>query len=63
MTRLQDMTDVVLDATLTRLYTRHLDAEGGRRLILHRLIVDVLAEQKTRRDVVLGIVEPTAVGA
>lgn len=45
-----EMTDLQLDLTLEHCYRQHRDATLGRRAIIHKVIVDVLAEQKTRRD-------------
>lgn len=49
-TRPQDMTDLQLDIALEHCYHQHRDAALGRRAVIHSVIVDVLAEQKRRRD-------------
>lgn len=49
------MTDLQLDTTLDYCFTQHKGAKAGRRVVIHRVIVDVLAEQKVRRDEVLRI--------
>lgn len=54
-TRPCDMTDLQLDITLEHCYARHAEADKGRRAVIHQVIVDVLAEQKTRRDERLGL--------
>lgn len=54
-TRPADMTDLQLDITLEHCFAQHKVAEPGRRVVIHRCIVDVLAEQAERRDEALGL--------
>jgi hypothetical protein len=51
----RDLTDAELDNRLTRLYAQHYKADLKMRERWHLLIVDVLTEQKTRRDLALKL--------
>lgn len=53
---LDTMTDVELDARLVRLYRQHLAASQGQRGGWHDMIVEVLEEQRVRRDAALKLV-------
>lgn len=50
LTRIPDLSDLELDVKLTIAYKQHRGAGADRRKVLHRIIVEILAEQKTRRD-------------
>ena len=60
-TRPADMTDLQLDITLKHCFAQHKDAAPERRLVLHKVTMDVLAEQATRRDAALGLAKYIAV--
>jgi hypothetical protein len=54
MTKVDAMTDLELDATLSRLYREHAKAGPQRRGVLHVLVMLVLNEQARRLDEWLG---------
>lgn len=55
VTQPSDMSDLQLDITLEHCFARHKDAPEPRRAVIHRVTMDVLAEQAKRRDDVLGL--------
>ena len=54
-TQPKDMTDLQLDMTLEHCFAHHKDSPAERKAVLHRVTMDVLAEQAKRRDVALKL--------
>ena len=54
-TKPADMTDLQLDICLEHCFAQHRDAPPARQAIIHKVTMDVLAEQAARRDELLGL--------
>lgn len=55
LTRIEDMTDVQLDERLAFVFGQHRDSGPERKANLHRIAMDILDEQRVRRDAALGL--------